>query len=168
MDNEKNTINSALDRLIGYLDNHEPISEQYLKIALKALYGTTREPRISGISIRMVNLIDKRIKEIINLAQIISNDEYTETEKMILGFESLPFIDGDIDTEKKIISKICGEPEYKSYQELLSTLIYNERNNPEEIDAKITEFIDKYGITFDTIRKNQEENKENVKTRSNK
>ncbi len=156
-----------IEQLEKYLDDFEPISSHLVKRAMELLYENHSE-RNTRVFLKIVKLINTRIDEVVNFTCIICNDEYTEEEKDKLAFETLPFKKGNVDVENKIIAAEYGEKESESYEDLVVGFLGEVRQEFEDKEEKVIDFIRKHNLTFETIREIEEENnKGHSKTRSN-
>ncbi len=156
-----------IEQLEKYLDDFEPISPHNIKRAMQLLSEKHSE-RNTRVFLKIVKLINTRIDEVVNFTCIICNNEYTEEEKEKLAFETLPFKEGNVDVENRIIAIEYGEKESESYEDLIVGFLGEVRLEFENKEEQVKEFIHKHNLTFETIKEIEEENKKShSKTRSN-
>lgn len=112
--------NSAVEKLINYLDNGEYISVEDTKEALQKINIYEKQ-----IILKIVKLINKRTKEVNDFINVISNEKISEEERISLGYKKFPFQDGTVNIDKLIIQKVYGTSEYENITDLICDLAYN-------------------------------------------
>lgn len=160
MEEEKNVV----EQLENYLDDYTPISIESTIKALDIIYKENKEAT-TPVFLKIIRHINNRIDEVVNFAYIVSDSRYDEEEKKELAFETLPFKEGDIDVENKIIAAEYKDRESESYEELVVGFLGDARDEYGDIDEYVIEFLHKHDLTFDTIKKIEENNKGHSKTR---
>lgn len=156
---------SPLELLEDYLDNQSDISLEDAGQALKIVYNGKSDNKYRLYQ-KIINLIYKRIDESLQFAKILSSKQYSDEEKQSLALDNLPFKDGNIDVEKKIIAAAYQETESKSYENLIIGFLCEDRDNYDEEDEEIViGFIRDNNITFDTIREIEQKEKDKAKAR---
>lgn len=162
--NEKTSV----DKLISFLDNGTPIDSETTNKALDCVYGKKNKDKKLDekeriLVYKIIRLINNRTQEVTDFLDVLNDKKMTDDEKKKFYIDNYPFKNANLEIEKLIFESVYQVDEYKTYEDMIIDLIYDDVEEPKEFKDKIKTIMVSNNINISLS--SNDENKSYVKQR---